>query len=263
MRILFIGDVVGRPGRTALKRRLPALRSERQIDFVIANGENAAGGAGITEATFRELRDADVDVVTTGNHVWAQREVMKFIDREPRLLRPLNFPSGAKIPGRGSGVFRCDAGQPVAVLNLLGRVNLGHFEDPFTLGRREAEALRRETPVVVIDFHAEVTSEKIAFAWHLDGHVSAVIGTHTHVQTADERVLPEGTAHICDVGMTGPHDSVLGVRKEIIIQKFLDQLPCRHEVAKGDVRICGAILDIDDETGRARSIVRLSESIAL
>jgi metallophosphoesterase (TIGR00282 family) len=204
-----------------------------------------------------------VDIVTGGNHTWAQRDVLRFIDSEPRLLRPLNYPAGVDIPGRGSALFLGGQGERLGVINLLGRVHLGHFEDPFVIGRREAEKLRGETPAVVIDFHAEVTSEKIAFGWYLDGRVSAVIGTHTHVQTADERVLPGGTGYITDVGMTGSHDSVLGVDKGIIIQKFLDQLPRRHEVAQGDVRICGAVIEIDDASGRSASIARICEPIAL
>ncbi len=263
MRVLFIGDVVGRPGRAALRKHLPALRSELAADFVIANGENVAGGTGITEATLFELLEAGVNVVTGGNHSFRQSEALTLVEKESRLLRPDNYPPDADVPGRGCDVFETAAGQPVGVLNLCGRIHLGQFEDPFPWGRQRAEELRRRTPIVIVDFHAEVTSEKIAFGWHLDGHVSAVIGTHTHVQTADERVLPGGTAHITDVGMTGPHDSVLGVKREIIVAKFLDQLPRRHEVATGDVRISGALIDVDDDTGQARSIERISRPVEL
>jgi metallophosphoesterase (TIGR00282 family) len=263
MRILFIGDVIGRPGRAALRKRLPSLRKDVRADFVIANGENMAGGAGITLKSFREVVGAGVDVVTGGNHTWRVQEVLSFIDEEPNLLRPANYPPHADVPGRGGGVFEIADGRRIGVLNLCGRVNLGNLEDPFPLARREAEALRAQTPTVLIDFHAEVTSEKIAFSWYLDGRVSAVVGTHTHVQTADERVLPGGTAHISDVGMTGPHDSVLGVDKEIIIEKFLTQMPRRHEIARGDVRISGVVIETDDASGRALSIERICEPVEL
>jgi 2',3'-cyclic-nucleotide 2'-phosphodiesterase len=263
MRILFIGDVVGRPGRYALRARLGGLREELHADFVIANGENVAGGSGITRSTFSTLREAGVDVVTGGNHTFKQREALTLVASEPSLLRPDNFPPGTGVPGQGTGVFETSDGHRVAVLNLLGRVNLGSFEDPFSWGLREAAALRHETPVVIVDFHAEVTSEKVALGWHLDGHVSAVIGTHTHVQTADERVLPEGTAFITDVGMTGPHDSVLGVKREIVIQRFIDQMPCRFEVAKEGVRINAVLVEVDEASGRALSIDRISEPVEL
>jgi hypothetical protein len=260
IRILFIGDVFGKPGRRALREHLPQLIAEREIDLTIVNGENSAGGAGITPATYQELREAGADIVTGGNHSFAQREILDFIDGEPRLLRPDNW---FGVPGQGFGLFETPAGHRVAVLNLCGRTNLGPFENPFVWGEERVEALRRETPIIIVDFHAEVTSEKIAFSWHLDGKVSAVVGTHTHVQTADERVLPGGTAHISDVGMTGPHDSVLGVQREIIIQRFIDNLPRRFEPAKGDVRIHGVVIEVEIGSGKALSIDRIALRVEL
>lgn len=262
MRILFIGDVVGEPGRRALTRHLAGLRRQTEADAVIVNGENAAGGAGISTATCKEILAAGADVVTGGNHSFHQKEVMKYHDQEPRLLRPDNYPPEATIPGRGCGIFDV-RGHTLAVLNLCGRANLGPYENPFPWARRRVEELRCQAPIVIVDFHAEVTSEKIAMGWYLDGLASAVIGTHTHVQTADERILPGGTAFICDVGMTGPHDSVLGIEREIVIGRFLDALPRRHEVAKGNVRISAAVVEVDALSGRALSIARLSEPVEL
>lgn len=263
VRILFIGDIVGRPGRSALKKQLKSLRKQHGIDFIIANGENMAAGSGITLKTFREVIAAGVDVITGGNHTWKQREIMDFIDAEPQLLRPGNISSSAHIPGRGSGIYTVKSGARIGVMNACGRVFLGTFDDPFAWAKREAEEILRTTPIIIADFHAEATSEKVAFGLYLDGLVTAVLGTHTHVQTADERVLPGGTAVITDVGMTGPHDSVLGVEKDIIIQKFLDQMPQRHEVARGDVRISAVVIDADESTGRANSILRISEPVEL
>ena len=259
MNILFIGDIVGKPGRRVLAQMLPGLRREFSVDLTIANGENSAGGFGITRETFEEILAAGVDVVTGGNHTWKARDVAALLDGELRLLRPANYPAGA--PGRGEGVFRLSegAGGPaVAVLNLEGRIFMEPLESPFRVGLEQVEQLRRETPVIVIDIHAEATSEKAALAWYLDGRVSAVVGTHTHVQTADERVLPGGTAFITDVGMTGPRDSIIGMGREEVLQRFLTLLPARFDVAKGPAHLNGVLLEIDGETGRARSIRRIS-----
>ena len=258
MRILFIGDVVGKPGRRIVTAVLPALRRELSADLVIANGENSAGGFGITHETLEELLAAGVDVVTGGNHTWHAREAGVLLDSDPRLLRPANYPPGT--PGRGAGVFHT-AGVPAAavgVLNLEGRVFMQPLPSPFEVGREEAARLRGEAAVVIVDFHAEATSEKIALGWYLDGRVSAVVGTHTHVQTADARVLPEGTAFITGVGMTGPRDSIIGMRREEILQRFLTLLPARFEVAGGPVQLNAVVLDVDEATGRARGIERLS-----
>jgi 2',3'-cyclic-nucleotide 2'-phosphodiesterase len=254
MNLLFIGDVVGRPGRRAIAQWLPALRRELDAAFVVANGENSAGGFGITPQTFNELTAAGVDVVTGGNHVWHSREAPALLDAEPRILRPANYPAGA--PGRGAGVFSAGAVR-IGVLNLEGRVFMEPLASPFDCAREEVERLRVETRVILVDMHAEATSEKSALAWHLDGRVSAVIGTHTHVQTADERVLPEGTAFITDAGMTGPRDSVIGMSRETVLQRFLTQLPVRFEVAAGPAQLNGVLVEVDPSTGRARAIRRI------
>jgi len=256
--ILFVGDIVGKPGRRVLAQMLPGLRREFSVDLTIANGENSAGGFGITRETFEEILAAGVDVVTGGNHTWQAREVAALLDSEVRLLRPANYPAGA--PGRGGGVFRLSggAGPVVAVLNLEGRIFMEPLESPFRVGLEQVEHLRRETQVIVVDIHAEATSEKAALAWYLDGHVSAVVGTHTHVQTADERVLPGGTAFITDVGMTGPRDSIIGMGREEVLQRFLTALPARFDVAKGPAHLNGVLLEIEGETGRARSVRRIS-----
>ncbi|HEX8817671.1 MAG TPA: TIGR00282 family metallophosphoesterase [Terriglobales bacterium] len=260
MRILFIGDIFGRPGRTIVKDRLPALIKDRHIELVIANGENAAAGFGITPAIIDELFELNIDVITTGNHVWDKRELLDYFESEKsnphtqarRVLRPANFPPGTA----GWGVFEGAKNRvPYAVMDLQGRIFMGSNDDPF----RTADQLLKEikAKVVIVDFHAEATSEKVAMGWHLDGRASVVIGTHTHIPTADERVLPGGTAYITDVGMTGPYDSVIGVKKEIVIGKFLNNLPVRFEPATGDARLCAVIVDCDESTGRARSIERL------
>ena len=267
MKLLFIGDIVGEPGRRAVKTLVPGLREKHQLDFVIANGENSAGGSGITPRTASEILAAGVDAITTGDHLWDQKEVMELLTNEPRFLRPLNYP--AETPGQGSAVFDLGTRNPelgtplaVAVLNLQGRTFMPVLENPFLLGRLEVERLRQQTRVIFVDLHAEATSEKIALARMLDGQVSAVIGTHTHVQTADEQIFPGGTAYLTDAGFTGPHDSVLGREIEPIIQRFLTNLPQRFEVAKGHVLLQGAIVEIDDASGRALGIQRLSTSAA-
>lgn len=256
MRILVVGDIHGKPGRRILRAVLPRLRKTEGAAVVIANGENAAGGAGITPDVVREIFDAGVDVITGGNHTWHNRDAYEILDAEPRLLRPANYPAGA--PGRGATIIDA-GGMRVGVLNVQGRVFMQALDDPFPIARAEADRLRGEAPVVIVDFHAEATSEKIALGWYLDGRVSAVIGTHTHVQTADDRVLPRGTAYISDVGMTGPRDGVIGMEREGIIERFLTQLPVRFTVAAGPAQLNAVTLDVDESTGRARAIGRIQE----
>jgi metallophosphoesterase (TIGR00282 family) len=253
VKILFIGDVVGSPGRHAVATLVPRLRDECGLDFVIANGENCAHGAGITEATAEALLSSGVDVITTGDHIWDQKGFEKFIELQPRVLRPLNLAPAA--PGRGSVVV-----SGVGVINLVGRVFMPACECPFRAVQAEVARLRQQTRIIIIDLHAEATSEKMAMGWFLDGQVSAVIGTHTHVPTADEQVLPKGTAFISDVGMTGPHDSVLGRDKEAVIRRFVTQMPQRLEVAEGNVLLNGVIVDVDENTGLARSIERIRDA---
>ena len=254
MRILFIGDIVGKPGRETVAHILPELKEELAPDFVIANGENAAGGIGITKETAQAVLQSGVDVLTMGNHVWAKQDVYPYLDEEPRILRPANYPTG---PGRGFAVYSTVSGESVGVVNLCGRVFMDHLENPFRAADDILETLRRQTAVIIVDFHAEATSEKTALAWHLDGRTSAVIGTHTHVQTADERVLPGGTAYITDVGMTGPVDSVIGVKKELMISRFITQMPTKFEVAEGETILSAVVIDIDSASGKAVGIERL------
>jgi len=256
-RLLFIGDVFARPGRDMVRRVVPALVRSRQIDLVIANGENAAGGAGLQRDQALELFRAGVQVITGGNHIWDKRELLAFIDQEPRILRPGNYPAGT--PGAGSVVVTTAAGVRVGVVNLMGRVYLSTLDDPFAAADRLLAALADEgAQVTLVDFHAEVTSEKIALCWHLDGRASAVVGTHTHVQTADERVLPGGTACITDVGMTGPHNGVIGMAREGVIARFRTGLPGRFAPADGDLRLHGVVVDVDEATGRATAITRVA-----
>jgi hypothetical protein len=229
------------------------------VDLVVVNGENAAAGFGLTIDLARELFELGVDVVTSGNHIWDKKEIFGYLDIQNRLLRPANYPSGA--PGRGSGVFSTSSGVKVGVLNLEGRVFMSNLECPFRTADILVEDLRRQTPIILVDFHAEATSEKAALGFYLDGRVSAVIGTHTHVQTADERILPKGTAYITDAGMTGSRDAVIGIRKELAIEKFLTQLPIRFEVAKKDPILCGVLVTINEETGLALSVQRILEEI--
>lgn len=257
MKVLFIGDIVGSPGRRAVRGLLPSLVQSQDVEFVIANAENAAGGKGLTPAVANELFDTGIHVLTNGNHVWHNKEVLEIIARDARVLRPANFPQGVGVPGQGSGIYTTAAGVKIAVLNLVGRVFMHPYDCPFRVGRQEVERLRRSTPIIFVDFHAEATSEKIALGWFLDGEVSAVIGTHTHVATADEHVSEEGTAFQTDVGMTGPHDSVIGVRKEPVIEAMMRLMPVRHVPAKGDVRLCGLIVEVDAVTGRATRVERL------
>ncbi|RKY02423.1 TIGR00282 family metallophosphoesterase [Candidatus Poribacteria bacterium] len=253
MKVLFIGDVVGRPGRRAVREILS--RIKEGYDLIIANGENSAGGLGITPKVADELFSYGVNIITTGNHVWKEKEIYDYLDKEPRILRPANYPEGT--PGRGWGIYELDSGVKLCVVNLMGRVFMAPLENPFRTIDAILERVSGEVKIVIVDFHAEATSEKVAMGWYLDGRVSAVIGTHTHVQTADERVLPNGTAYITDAGMTGPFDSIIGMKKDAVIRRYLTMLPVRFEVAKGDVMLCGVEIEIDDETGKALSIKRV------
>lgn len=255
MKVLFIGDIVGEPGRKIVRQHIKGLTETHRPDLVIANGENAAGGFGITPNIADELFFMGIDVLTSGNHVWDKKEIEPYLARQDRLIRPANYPEGN--PGYGSVVISTVNAGKAAVLNLEGRVFMSNLEDPFRVAEREIEKLKKKTLVVIIDFHAEATSEKIALAWHVDGKASAVIGTHTHVQTADERVLPGGAAFITDVGMTGPTDSVIGVRKEEAINRFLTQRSHKFEIPKGPVHLDAVLIDINENTGKAISIERI------
>jgi 2',3'-cyclic-nucleotide 2'-phosphodiesterase len=264
VKLLFIGDIVGQPGRNAVKILLPRLREQHALDFVIANGENSAGGSGITPKTAGEIFSAGVDVITSGDHLWDQKEVMELLANEKRFLRPLNYPPGT--PGQGSAIFEVRNAERgvrsmIGVLNAQGRTFMADLENPFQAARAEVERLRGRTKIIFVDFHAEATSEKIAFARYLDGRVSAVVGTHTHVQTADEQVFPGGTAYLSDAGFTGPHESVLGREIEPVIKRFLTNMPQRFEVAKNRVLLHGAVIEIDEATGKAVKIQRVSEAI--
>ena len=255
MRVLFIGDVVGRAGRAIVLDELPKLRDRYKTDFVILNGENAAGGFGITETICQQFIDAGVDVVTTGNHVWDQREALVFIERQDRLLRPMNYPPGT--PGRGSGLFKAANGADVLVMNPMGLVFMPELDSPFRAVEQElaACALGEGADAIVIDFHAEATSEKQAMGYFVDGRASAVIGTHTHVPTADDKILPGGTAYITDAGMTGNYDSILGMEKGEPINRFVTRIPeGRFEVAQGDATLCGLAFETDDKTGLVRAV---------
>lgn len=257
IRILFIGDVVGRPGRRMVKERLPALRKELVLDFVIINGENAAGGVGITEMTARELLDAGVDCITTGNHVWQQKEALQLLARENRVLRPENFPPEA--PGCGWAVFPVrDGSAHIAVVNIMGQVFMKPtLACPFRTLDSVLEKLHPPTSLIIVDFHAEATSEKYAFAHYADGRVTAVIGTHTHVATADECLLPRGTAFITDIGMTGAIDGIIGMRANEVLYHFITKLPAKFEVASGQVKMCAVLIEVDSTTSKALSIQRI------
>ncbi len=255
MKILFIGDVFGRVGRKILNTNLHKLIEENSIDFTIANGENSAGGLGITLKVKDELFNSGIDVITGGNHTLSKKEIISYLNEDRRLLRPLNYPPG--VPGFGMGIYKKNGLKPVCVINLIGRVFMDPVDCPFRTVRREIEQVIKITPIIIVDFHAEATAEKMAMGWYLAGQVSAVIGTHTHVQTADEIILEGGTAYITDVGMTGPFDSVIGIDKRISIEKFLTQMPIHFEPAKNDARLSAVIIDIDDNTGKSISIKRL------
>ena len=256
MKILFIGDIIGSPGRMALRELLPDFISRKKIDFVIANCENAAAGFGVTRKNMEELFSYHIDVLTSGNHIWNKKEVLEFIGDYDRLLRPANYPSAT--PGAGSVLVPLENGEYVGVLNLAGRIFMQPIDCPFVAAKNKVAELREKTKIIIVDIHAEATSEKKALGWYLDGQVSAVLGTHTHVQTADEEVLPQGTAYISDAGMTGPFDSVIGIKKEIIIEKFLNQMPNKFDLAKDDIRMQGVMMNIDADSGKAKSIERVS-----
>jgi 2',3'-cyclic-nucleotide 2'-phosphodiesterase len=258
MRILFVGDIFGRPGREIARRAIPALIERESLDLVIANVENSAAGFGVTGDIADTILGYGVDVMTTGNHVWDKKEVLEYMPRQPKLLRPANFPAGA--PGRGSYLAKTRTGEPVGVINVMGRIFMHPLEDPFAVVLKEIESMRGKARVIVVDFHAEATSEKIAMGWHLDGRVTAVFGTHTHVQTADERILPKGTAYLTDAGMTGPHDSIIGVTTEAALGRFLTGMPAKFESATGPGRLNAVIVTADRATGRATSVDRLNLS---
>jgi metallophosphoesterase (TIGR00282 family) len=257
VRILFVADVFGAAGRLAVADRLPEIRKRLAPDFCVANAENLAAGFGLTPPLAEELFASGIDVLTGGNHTWDRRESLALLEENGRILRPANYPPGA--PGRGAGVFVSRGGAKIAVLNLMGRVFLDALECPFRTADEAIPRLREETPILLVDFHAEATSEKIAMGRYLDGRVSAVIGTHTHVQTADETILPGGTAYLTDAGMTGPHDSVIGVKTDLILKRFLLKMPVRFEPAEGDPRLSGAVVDVDPASGRALRIERIHE----
>ena len=262
MRLLFLGDVVGRPGRRALAALVPRLAAQEDIEVVIANCENASGGKGVDPRSADELHEAGVDVLTSGNHVWQNREIVPYMRESGRLLRPLNFPPG--VPGVGWTVQRTRRSEArVAVLNLIGRVFMAPVDCPFRAADEALADIRREASIVFVDMHAEATSEKVAMGRFLDGRVSAIVGSHTHIQTADETVLPGGSAYLTDAGMCGPEDSVLGVRTDRVVERFLTQMPTRFEVAASAVLVQGAVIDIDGETGRARSIRRVRERVVV
>ena len=260
VKILFIGDIVGSPGRRAIQELLPKLRAAHGLDVVIANGENSAGGNGITPDIAADLFSYGVDAITTGDHLWDQKEVLELLQNEPRFLRPLNYPPGT--PGRGSTVLKIRNLPPVAVMNAQGRTFMPPLENPFLMAMEEAKWLRQHTNIIFVDIHAEATSEKIAFARMLDGQVSAVVGTHTHVQTADEQIFPGGTAYLTDAGFTGPQESVLGREIQPVLQRFRTSMPQRFEVARHNVKLNGAIIEIDDATGKATKIQRVAEAMS-
>jgi metallophosphoesterase (TIGR00282 family) len=260
MRLLFIADIVGQPGRRAVKELVPKLRHRHGVQLVIANGENSAGGSGITVRTAEEIFAAGVDIITCGDHLFDQKEALDLLHSQPRFVRPLNYPPGT--PGQGSTIFQAENQPPVAIINLQGRTFMPPMDSPFHSALAEVARLRQQTRIIFIDFHAEATSEKVALARMLDGRVSAVIGTHTHVQTADEQVFPGGTAFLCDGGFTGPHESVIGREIEPVVRRFLTNMPQKFDVATERVLLQGAMVDIDEVTGRANRIQRVSEALA-
>jgi len=255
MRVVLIGDVNGRAGRQAVQSCLPRLIAERPIDFAVANVENAADGFGVTPDLAEQILACGIDCLTSGNHIWDKPEVIDYLPTQPRLLRPLNYPEGT--PGVGVYLGETPGGVPVAVINLMGRVFMPPCDNPFEVIDKKLEAIRVRARIILVDMHAEATSEKSAMGWHLAGRVSAVVGTHTHVQTADETILPGGTAYITDLGMCGPYDSVIGIEKELALKKFRTGLPVRFSIAKRDARVCGVVVEIDETTGQSRSIERI------
>ena len=260
MKILFIGDIVGKPGRHAVRELVPEIISQYGIDFIIGNCENAAAGFGVTRDIVEELFYSQINVLTSGNHIWDKKEFQEFAEEYETLLRPANYPPGT--PGWGSVVMPDSSGVYVGVINIMGRVFMAPLDCPFRTVEKEIERLKKKARIIIVDVHAEATSEKEALGCFLDGRVSAVIGTHTHVQTADERILPEGTAYITDAGMTGPFNSIIGIRKDDILERFLTQVPNRFVVAKDDVRLQGVVIDVDGESGKAREIQRLTVNLS-
>jgi hypothetical protein len=258
MKVLFIGDIIGRPGRELVRKGLRGLIEHHGADLVIANAENSAAGFGVTKDIGDALLEYGVDVMTSGNHIWDKKEVLDYMPTEPRLLRPANYPAG--VPGRGSYVAQTRDGRAVGVINVMGRVFMLSIDDPFAVVLKEIEAVRAKAKVIIVDFHAEATSEKNAMGWHLDGKVTLVVGTHTHVQTADERILPNGTAYLTDAGMTGPHDSVIGMERVPSLARFLNGMPSRFEPATGNPRLNGVVVEADDQTGRAVGVTRINYS---
>ena len=256
MRIMLAGDVIGRPGRRAFRECTPRLRKEKNVDVVIVNGENSAGGKGITRKALDELYRGGADIITSGNHVWDKKDVLEFIDREPFLVRPANYPDGA--PGKGYCIYPFKA-KNIGVINLSGRTFMPALDCPFQKVEQVLREIRGKCDIVLLDFHAEATSEKMAMGWYLDGRVHGVVGTHTHIQTADERILPQGTAYITDLGMVGPWDSVLGVKKEIVLEKFLTARPARFDVAEGPCVYSAVIVEIDDDSNRTAGLERILE----
>lgn len=255
IRILFIGDIIGSPGRKAVSELLPGLKKKEKIDFVLANGENAAGGLGLTPKVAEQLFSYGIDALTSGNHIWDKKDIFETLVKDHRIVRPANYPEG--VIGFGSTVIS-GQGKKLGIINLAGRVFMRELDCPFRSSLREIESLKDKAKIIVVDMHAEATSEKIAMGWYLDGKVSAVIGTHTHVQTADERILPHGTAYITDIGMTGSFNSVIGVKTDIILERFLTQMPVHLEVAKEDVALQGTVIEADEDTGKAVSIKRIN-----
>jgi hypothetical protein len=260
MKILFIGDIVGSPGRDAIEKLLPGLKKEHGLDFIIANAENAAGGSGITPKIARDLFSLGVDVITAGDHIWKKKEIFEIIAQERHILRPANFPP--PCVGVGGAVYETASGAKIGVISILGRVFMGPFpECPFKTARSEYDKLSKETKVIIVDIHAEATSEKVALGWYLDGLASAVLGTHTHVQTADEKILPRGCAYITDVGMTGPVDSVIGRKVEDVLERFITQMPTRFEIASDNIQLQGVVVEIDEVTGKAKAILRVQKKV--
>ncbi|MBU1061406.1 MAG: TIGR00282 family metallophosphoesterase [Candidatus Omnitrophica bacterium] len=260
MKILLIGDIVGRPGREAVKIIVPELRKDRGVELVVGNVENIAGGSGLTPDTVDELLNSQMDVLTSGDHIWKKKDIYKRLDSDQRILRPANYPE--ECPGRGATVIKSSSNKAVGVVNVLGRVFMNHINGcPFRAAEKEVKKISKDTKIILVDVHAEATSEKIALGRFLDGSVSAIFGTHTHVQTADEKILPRGSAYITDLGMTGPQDSVIGRNIDTIIEHFITCMPARFDIAEKDIELQGAIVDIDEDTGKAISIERVREKV--
>jgi len=257
MNILLIGDVVGQPGRDALRGLLPSIKNKYDIEFIIVNGENSAGGNGITPKTAEDIFTSGADVITSGDHIWKNKDIFPVMEKDPRILRPANYPDGA--PGKGYSIYTSSRGNKIAVINLIGRVFMQAVDCPFKTATKILNEISSNTKNIIVDIHAEATSEKVAMGWHLDGKVSCVVGTHTHIPTRDGRILTKGTAYLTDLGMAGSQDSVIGVSKEAVLQRFITQLPVRFEPAKDDIWIHGAVVNIDTSSGISKSITMISE----